>query len=204
MKSVFITFLIFIAMSATAFGIEVKPANFSSPSPGGVFSFDFIVTSAPSQPALGVQLTIASVTGTGLDFNSIESKKVTSNSLYWVFNNSVGAEAFPSGSSFVFGDGANDPTSETIQVGDIIARFAFNWNGAAGDHTFNLNRNIANSFVFLDNFNNDSVALPAGQWYASPIISATDSSFTVHLVPEPVSIVLFGLGGLAVFRKLRQ
>jgi len=204
MKSVFVTFLVFIVLLSTAFGIGIKPVNFSSPSAGGVFSFDFIVTEAPSQPAQGIQLTIASVAGTGLDFNSPASKAVKDNSQYWILNNSSGTEAFPSGSSFVFGDGANEPSSETMQVGDIIARFAFNWDGIPDSYTFNMNLNNIYSYAYLENYSKESVILPAGQWFTSPITSATASSFTVNLVPEPMSMTLLGLGSLALLRRYRR
>jgi hypothetical protein len=188
--------------------MEVKPANFSIPSPGGIFSFDFVVTSPPSQAAYTSQLTIIRswVNPPDLTFNTSASNSVLSNTSYWVWNNSQGTPATDNGNgTYTFGDGPENSIAEQINNGDILARFAFTWNGTPGNYEFILdNAGVANSFVRLADFSKAGFTLPTGQWYSDPIISATDSSFTVHLVPEPASMLLFGLGGLTALRKLRQ
>src|SRR4030042_2038486 len=52
------------------------------------------------------------------------------------------------------------------------AGIAFTWNGTVGDYIFTLDRNIVQSYAYLDNFTSAPVALPTGQWYTNPIVNA--------------------------------
>jgi hypothetical protein len=195
--------LVFIILSTTAIGVEIEPTNVSIPSPGGIFSFDFVVT--PQSPAAQfVQLTIGGVSGPagGLTFNVGASEAVETNPDYWAFGNSVGATAQSIGSSFRFDDGADNPPTAAIN-NKIIGRFAFTWNGAVGDYIFSLDRSTASSYVYLENFTTVPVTLPAGQWYTNPVINATDSSFTIH-IPEPATMLLLSLGGIFTLRKRKK
>jgi hypothetical protein len=207
MKSAVNAFLVCIVLSATAFGVEVKPANISIPSsPGGTFSFDFIVTNPPSQAAYTAQLTInrAWSNPPDLTFNTSASQSVLSNTSYWVWNNSQGTPAVDNGDgTYTFGDGPENAIAESINNGDILARFAFTWNGTTGNYEFILDKDTTNSFVRLADFSKAGFTLPTGQWFTSPIVGATDSSFTIH-IPEPVTVLLFGIGGLFVLRKHKK
>jgi hypothetical protein len=209
MRTAFFAFLAGIVLSAPVWGVEVKPVNFVMPSPGGILSFDFIVTGAPGQSAYSSQLTIDTVdqisSTSHLVFNIDASEEVSSNPDYWLYGNSAGASAVNNGDgSYTFGDGPDNPPISAINVGDIIARFSFDWDGTQGNYKFTLDQSTINSFVLLENFSSAGFSLPAGQWYSSPVIDAAADSFTVNLIPEPVSIVLFGLAGLVILRKHRR
>lgn len=206
MKSAASVFFVCIIFTTAAFGVEIKPTNIVIPSSAGeTFRFDIIVSpSTQNIEAQFAQLTIGSISGpSGLTFSSSESEAVKNDSSYWIFGNSMGATAksYPDG-SYSFDDGADNPPSAIIND-KIFARFAFTWNGTAEDYIFNLDRNTSKSYIYLADFSTAPVTLPTGQWYSSPIIGTTDSSFTVH-IPEPISIALLGLGGLAILRKHRR
>ncbi len=205
MKSAVSAFLICIALSAIAFGVEIKPTNISIPSPGGIFSFDFVVNTPIGQEAQFVQLTIDNVSGgpADLTFDTSASEAVEMNPDYWAFGNSIGATAqsLPGG-SYSFDDGANNPPTATIND-KILARFAFIWDGTVDDYTFTLDLNIDNSYVYLDNFQSSPITLPTGQWYTEPIIGATDSIFTIH-IPEPATMLFLSLGGIFVLKRRKK
>jgi hypothetical protein len=206
MKSAVSVCLVCIFLSTTAFGVEIKPANISIPSSaGGTFSFDFVINNQPVSGAPGLQVTIGSITGaTGLTFNASASTAVKTDSVYWLYGNQPDPFANASGGSYSFSDGASDPTTAPLDIGDKIARFAFTWNGNPGDFIFSLNLNPSSSYVDLPDFSGRlPFTLPTGTWYSGPITNATASSFTVH-IPEPVSMSLLGLGGLILFRKHRR
>lgn len=203
MRSVF---LIFIVLSTTTFGVEVEPVNISIPSsPGEIFRFDFEVTSPPTQAAYLSQLTIIRswTNPPDLSFNTIASQSVSSNTSYWVWNNSQGALAVDNGNRYIFSDRPENNIAESINNGDILARFAFTWNGTPGNYQFFIDTDITDSFVRLADFSNASFTLPTGQWYSDPIISATSNSFTIRIIPEPTSLILIALGGLTILRKRR-
>ncbi len=205
MKSAVSALLVSIILSAAAFGMEVQPTNIVIPSAGGTFSFDFVANTSPGQDAYAAQATIGSISGPStLTFNSGASEAVAaSNTDYWVYGNSAGAAAIDNGGgSYTFSDGPDDPAIASINAGNILARFAFIWDGTVGNYTFNMDLDTASSFALLEDFSNAPFTLPTDDWFSGPIVDATDSSFTIH-IPEPASIILAGFGGLALLRRHR-
>jgi hypothetical protein len=84
-----------------------------------------------------------------------------------------------------------------LLAGDIMARYAFTWDGTVGDYTFSMDTDIANSFILNGiTFGNDALAFTSGQY------PGDQSSFTVA-IPEPASLALLALGGLALRRRSR-
>ncbi len=203
MKTIIRSLLCCIVLTGVALGMEVKPTNFSGYTSAGTFSFDFVVTGQPAADAASVQVTLGSITGgtSALVLNAATSEAVKTDPAYWLAGNLPDPFATKSGSAYLFSDGASNPPSASIDVGDKIARFAFTWDGTPGDYTFNMNLNSSNSFVDLSDFSRLSMTLPGGAWFSGPVTGATTNSFTVSLIPEPVTIALFALGGLVALRK---
>jgi hypothetical protein len=137
------------AFSGEGTGEEVLPTNFILPtSPGGFFSFD-LVTNGDLQ---GLQATINISGQGGLLFNSTESGLVAYDPEYLYYNNSSGATAFSRGAAnCVFGDHLNLP-SMGPSSGNIVARYAFTWDGISGDYTFTFDTNITQSLVVCPDF----------------------------------------------------
>jgi hypothetical protein len=192
MKPVTAAILCLIVFSGAALGMQVQPTNVSIPAPGGIFSFDFIATSPPSQSVSAIQLTISSISGpSSLVLNENASKGITTDSGYWLYGNSADATPFKSGSAFVFGDNVNNGIAETISIGEKITKCAFTWDGTPGTYMFTISNNINNSFAFLNDFSSEAITLSGG---TSPY------NFAIT-IPEPVSLTLLGLGGLTILRK---
>lgn len=174
-------------------------------SPGGLFSFDLVISEEPGIFAQAFKATIGSVSGPGvLTFDVAASEAVAAETTYWVYGNSDGATAKKTDDgTYIFGDNPREPVFEALVIDDIVARYAFTWDGVEGDYTFTLALDTTNSYVLLEDFfSKEALQLPAGNWYSYPIISADSSSFTVH-IPEPISLVLLGLGGLVLLKQRR-
>lgn len=192
--------------SGTTKGVTIKPFDVMIPgSPGGLFSFDLVISEEPGISARAFQVTIVSISGPGvLTFDVAASEAVAAETAYWVYGNSAGAAAIKTDDgSYIFGDDTANGLVEALVIDDIVARYAFTWDGAEGDYTFTLALDTTNSYVLLEDFiSKEALQLPAGGWYDYPIISADGSSFTVH-IPEPISLVLLGLGGLVLLKQRR-
>jgi len=179
--------------------VILTPSNVQIPSsPGEIFSFDFVVTEPDGVTARTFQSTI-SISGPGLlTLDEIGSEAVSSELDYWVYGNSVGVSAKEAGSNlYEFGDTPLSPSAEALLIGDIMARYAFEWDGTVGDYTITLDLDTLKTYT-LNNitFENDAVTFDPGQY------TGDSSSFSVH-IPEPGTLILFGLAGTILLRKRR-
>ena len=202
-KAVVFTFVLScVVFSGPAWGIEIQPSNFLMPTaPGTPFSFDFVISDPMGVSATAFKSTI-NVSGPGvLTFDASGSTNVENDIAYWIFNNSVGAAALDKGGdNYEFGDGPDTTPFEALVLGDIVARYAFLWDGTVDDYTFTLDLDTSKSFVLLDDFSTkQTLELPDGTWYSEPITTADSTSFTVY-IPEPATLLLFGLGTM-ILRK---
>ena len=211
MKPIKITILLFL-LSCGVFcgktrGVEIKPSIVLMPSSTGeLFSFDLVISEDLALSAQGFQATIGNINGPGvLTFDVAASESVDTETNYWVYGNSAGATAIDNGDgSYTFGDGPGNGIAEALLIDDIMGRYAFIWDGTEGDYTFTLDLNTDESFIQLDDFvSKEALQLPVGdEWYDYPIISADSSSFTVH-IPEPTTLMLIAMGGLALLKHRR-
>lgn len=196
-----------LSLSMPARGeVLITPSNVQLPTAAGEdLSFDFVIIDPCGVSAVSFQNTITmsgptSEPGT-LTFDVAGSEAVDSDPAYWIFNNTVGAVARDLGGNlYDFGDGANDPTFETLLVGDIIARYVFEWDGTVGDYIFSMDlaNTTANGVFNSDTWNVDALAFDPGE-----LTPGGEDWFTVSLVPEPATLMLLGLGGAVLLRKRR-
>jgi outer membrane lipoprotein-sorting protein len=189
--------------------VVIEPTIVKMPgSTGETFSFEYAINDAAGTTALAYQSTI-SVSGPGtLTFDVTGSEAVVvDNTSYWIYGNSLDVGATDLGGGvYEFADTPDDPATEALLNGDVMARYAFAWEGTVGDYTFTLDLDTDYSFVYnASTWNADALALPdpASQWWAAPIISADDTSFTVH-IPEPSTMVLLALGGAGLLKRRRR
>ena len=203
-KLALFSFLLTCAVfSGTTSGVIVEPSVVTMPaSSGDLFSFDLVISQDPAVSAQSFQATVAGISGPGLlTFDVGASEAVATQPLYWVYQNSAGVTAIDKGDgSYTFGDGPEDGLAQALAAGDIMARYAFTWDGTEGDYTFTFNFDTASSFVQLEDFTKQALQLPTGEWYTYPIVAADSSSFTVN-IPEPATLVLFTVGGLVLLRR---
>ena len=191
---VFVLSVVFVSIACLpADAVVITPSNVVIPEfPGETFSFDFIIDDPMGVTAESYQSTITVSGPGGLSFNTAASQAVATDADYWVFDNSAGASAFvkTATNSFVFSDSPSNPEAETLLADDIMARYAFIWDGSAqGDYTFNLRLGERVSFVKNSiTSSREALQFTPGQY------PGDDNSFTVHL-PEPASVILLVLGG---------
>lgn len=193
-----------VVFSCPASGVEIQPANDSLS--GGLFTFDLVRSDAPAFSSQGFQATM-SVSGPGTMASDYDNAvAVVTEADYWLLGNSAGAEFMDNGdNSYTFGDGPGDGIAQPVAAGDILARFAFTWDGTAGWYTFAFpvddlgNIDAAQSFIMDDFWSELPYQFsPGGYDSDSP-----DSSFKVY-IPEPTAVMLFGLGGAILLRKRKR
>ncbi len=204
MKSLVCVFVLScIVFSVPAGAVVIKPDNIVLPgSAGETFSFDLTVHDPCGVTGTSFNFWV-NVSGPGtLTFDEAASEAVANNTTgdpdYWIYGNSGGANARDWGSNnYEFGDDPQDTTSlEPLVAGDIMARYAFSWDGTEGDYTFSFDlANTTNNFI-------------ADMWIAEalefiPGDQAGGSDFFTVAIPEPVTMLLFGLGGAVLVRKRR-
>jgi hypothetical protein len=185
-----------LIFSAQAQGVVITPSNVVLPtSAGEIFSFDFVVFDANSTSAFAFQTTI-SVSGPGLlSFDELNSEAVAKEAMYW-FENSTSATAVDlGGNSYSFGD--NTTPAELLGSNDIMASYAFIWNGTEGDYTFTLNLNTSKSFVQRDNLEIEALQFTPGIYYQG------GNSYFIVNIPEPGTLIIFTLGSIAALLKRR-
>jgi hypothetical protein len=187
--------LVFISLCVPAKGsVIIEPANdFVTP---GQFGFDLIINNPDGVSAQGFQTTI-DVSGPGvLTLDETESQDVDEDLAYWVYGNSVSATAIDlGGGSYQFGDGPDDGLAELLVEDDIVARYVFGWDGTEGDYTFTIDFDTNESFVLNEYFLKEALEFTPGGYIGD------STSFTLHLVPEPVSLMLLALGSTALLKR---
>ena len=192
-------------------GVEIIPSNiFPSydfvddelvlSSAGDVFSFDLVMSgiTAPIAQAVSYKSTISLSGPSILSLDVANSEAVESDPDYWLFGNSSSSFAQDNTDIYVFSDGPDDPPVEPLDtgdIGDIMARYAFEWDGTIGDYTFALVPGTANSKVTDISFGTHELQLDPGPYQGG--------SFTLHIVPEPTTLMLIGFGSLVLLRKRR-
>ncbi len=191
----------------TSKGVTIKASVSQMPgSVGELFVFDLLVSDEPNPSATAFLATIGEISGPGaLTFDSAASVTVTGETSYWLYGNSGGANAIDNGDgSYTFGDDPASGTPVPLVIDNIVARYAFTWDGTEGDYTFTLDLGTDTSYILLEDFiSKEALQLPAGIWYDYPIISADSTSFTVH-VPEPATIAFLGLGFLTLLKRRKR
>jgi hypothetical protein len=205
-KFAFFTFLVCsvcLCVPAEA-AVILTPSNVQIPSsPGEIFSFDFVIGDPCGVSALTFKSEInTSFPGT-LTLDETISEAVVGEAGYWIPAGLSLVEVYENlDGSYSFSDDpcSVDPCSIslTLVTGDIMARYAFEWDGTIGDYEISLNTNIANSYVFnFNTFDNVPLAINPG------VYPGDASSFNVH-IPEPATLMLFGLVGTVLLRKRRR
>lgn len=182
--------------------VIITPTNVSTPfSPGGQLSFDFgfDIDNAIGVLAQGFQSTI-NVTGPGvLTLDVTSSQNVDSIADYWVYGNSDGATAIDNGGgSYTFGDSPEDANEQPLAPVDIMGRYVFTWDGTEGDYTFTLGLDTSESFILNEFFVKEALELDRGQY------TGGSDYFTLHLAPEPATLMLLGLGTAVLLRKVKR
>jgi hypothetical protein len=186
-----------IVLAGPVWAIEITPSNVVLPaSAGGLFSFDLVISSTPLDTnASGFQCTI-DVSPTGLTLDADSSEVVSDNPGYWIYGNSIGAFAeIRDVNKYRFSDSVDKATAETLLPGDIMARYAFIWDGVVTDYTFTLDLDIKESYILLGIYGPEEALL-----FNPGIYPGTSNSFTIT-IPEPATLCLFGLGGLLLARN---
>jgi len=94
----------------------------------------------------------------------------------------------------VFGPGGLtfDGAAQLLNDGDIMARYAFTWDGTEGLYIFTLDFNTNNSSILNSNFITEALEFEPE---SDPL-----GSFSVYL-PEPITVNLFVLGILGILRR---
>lgn len=179
----------------TTKGVEVQPTIVQMPSsPGELFIFDLVISAEPNPLAQAFQATIDSINPSGvLSFDIPSSEAVSGEPAYWLYANSAGAAAIGSGNGpYTFGDSPNNGEAQELTVNEVMARYAFMWDGTVDDYTFTFDLDTAMSYILLE----DLTSKEALQ------LSEGGDSFTVH-IPEPNTLILLGLGFLTFLKKRR-
>jgi hypothetical protein len=188
----------------TSRGVVIKVSVSQMPgSAGELFGLDLLISDEPNPPARAFMATIGSISGPSvLTFDVAASEAVAGEAAYWLYENTLGATAKDNlDGSYTFGDDPASGTTVPLVIDDIVARYAFTWDGTEGDYTFTLDLDIEESYILLGDFNtHEALQLPEGIWYDYPIISADSTSFTVH-IPEPATLALLGLGCLTLLKR---
>lgn len=178
--------------------VEIQPSVVLMPSsPGEPFSFDLVISEDPGISAQGFQAIISSISGPGgLTFNIPYSVAVATETDYWLYGNSAGVTAFynPNDDSYTFGDGPGNGIAQELMVDNIVARYAFIWDGPEGGYyTFTFDLDTEMSYFLLEDLSSKEALQ----------LSGGGDSFTVY-IPEPNTLALLGLGCLSLLKRRRS
>jgi len=178
-------------------GAEIQPSVVLMPgAPDEPFSFDLVISQDPGISAQGFQAVISSITGPGgLSFNIPYSVAVAIETDYWLSGNSAGATAFYNSidDTYTFGDGPGNGIAQAPMVDNIVARYAFIWDGIEeGYYTFTFDLSTTKSYFLLEDLSSKEALQ----------LSGGGDSFTVY-IPEPATIALLGLGCLSLLKRRR-
>lgn len=207
-KAVFFAFaLSCVALFGSAGAVEITPSDTTPPynfvkdelvlSAGDIFSFDLWLSDPDpiGVEAISYKSTISVSGPSTLSLDVDKSEAVKDDPGYWIYDNSPDPFAQDLGGIYVFSDGpGGDP--EPLDAGDIMARYAFIWDGTIGYYTFALNLETSNSRVTDSSVIRHPLQLNPGQY-------RDDSSFTLHIVPEPTTLLLLSFGSLILLKKRR-
>ena len=178
MKNAICTFVLScVIFTMPLYAVEITPSNVVLPnSAGDIFSFDFVISNAMGTSAQAFQSTIGVSGPGGLTFDGTSSEAVDSVADYWVFGNSAGAIAIDLGSnSYQFGDGPDDGIAQLLAIDDIMGRYAFTWDGTAGDYTFTFDFDTTKSYILNGLFQTEALQFTSGQYPSGQ----EDGSFVV-------------------------
>ncbi len=196
LRSVLITGLTcFATVSACceAARFEIDGLTWSSypPSAGDSVWFDVLIDDPMGEWAQNIQLTFF-IEPLGIDslaFDAPKSQAVENDPDYWLLGNSDGAGALDLGEDkYQFGDNPEDGMPVSLGVDDIAARFAFTWDGNAGDYSVTVDTEITNTYIMDEGFNS-----AAPSWVASQV--------TLR-VPEPATVLLLVVGAFIFVWRL--
>jgi len=182
--------------------VMVEPDNLNIS--GGIFRFDLVINDPCGVTNADSFQSVINVSGPGtLTLHVDSSQAVQTETNYWLKDENDGATVsdLPVGYRFMdyFSVSATPP--EELFAGDIMARYAFTWD-TDGDYTFTIDLDSAISFVGLDDLTT-KVGLELDPGDDPHIIDSGTDYFTVT-IPEPATIMLLGLGGIAVLKNRKQ
>jgi hypothetical protein len=179
--------------------VTITPTNVQIPELAGEnFSFDFAISDPCGVSARAFQSTIA-VSGLGtLTFDSISSRALETEADYWLFGNCYGALIMDNlDGTYTFGDDPCNAIPQALAVGDLMARYTFEWDGTPGDYTFTIDLDTSESLIMGSSYNIQALAFDPG------VYPGDASSFTVTMpIPEPATVLVLGFGAV-VLRKRR-
>ena len=183
--------------------VTIEPDNIVMPaSAGGIFRCDLIINDPDGVTNADSFQSTINVSGPGtLTFDVDTTQLVGNETNYWIYGENEGVLAANATgvNNYLFSDlfsiSATPP--ETLYAGDIMARYAFAWDGTVGDYTFTIDLSSAKSFVGLEDWTKVALEFTPGSF------SGTNDSFTVA-IPEPATVMLLGLGGAALLKNRKR
>jgi hypothetical protein len=150
--------VVFLGVMIVPVGAEVitrtiTPGNVQLPElAGDTFSFDFVINDPLFLNASGFQ-SVISLSGPGtLTFDAFLSEAVADDTDYWLYGNSSGVLTKLDAGEIRFKDIADDPPTELLLNEEIVARYAFTWDGIEGNYTIAIDLDHLKSFVLNDMF----------------------------------------------------
>lgn len=193
MKKMYICGLVLVfCMYAASNASLIRPDNVAlePEEPGGFFSFDLVVEASTAFKAQAFQSGF-SIEGPGvLTLVPQDCAKVSENAKYWLHGNSDGVLV---NNSLMFSDTPKNAEAQSLAKGSIVARYVFIWDGTIGDYKFTLD--FPKSYFLKDDFiTKEPININPGQFRG-------DSQSFIVYIPEPMSMLLLGLGGLLIRRK---
>lgn len=180
--------------------VTIEPDNVTMS--GGIFSFDLIINDPGGVTNADSFKVTINVDGPGtLTLDIPTSELVQNETDYWIYGENDGALAAEAAgvNNYLFSDlfSVTATPPETLVAGDIMARYAFDWDETVGDYTFTVDLSESVSFVGLDDFSKVALGFTPGSF------AGGSNSFTVN-IPEPATIMLLGMGGMALLKNRKR